>query len=71
MHFLANILTLISIARRKVSLSENQLTWRQAWFKQLSAHRDYFIPPTIILFSQLGPILFFEVGQRYGCLEAR
>lgn len=40
LHFLANILTLTSIARRKVYLSENRLPLWQAWRKQLKAHRD-------------------------------
>jgi hypothetical protein len=71
MCFLANILTLISIARRKVYLSDNRLTLWQAWCKQLKEHRDYFIPPTVILFSQLGLIIFFEVGKRYSCLESK
>ncbi|CAF0828885.1 unnamed protein product [Didymodactylos carnosus] len=74
LHFLANILTLISIARRKVYLSRNhtyEITYWRAWCIQLSKHRDYFIPPTVILLSQLGPILFFQIGERQECLEPK
>jgi len=71
LHFSANILTLISIARRKIYLSTHKLTLCNTWCTQILQHRDYFIPPTVILLTQLGPILFFEIGSRYACIEPK
>ncbi|CAF3845459.1 unnamed protein product [Rotaria sp. Silwood1] len=71
LHFLCNILTLISIARRKIYLSTGKLTCWNAWCTQIRIHRDYFIPPTVILLSQLAPMLFFEVGRQHACLEPK
>lgn len=71
LHFLANILALISIAQRKLYLSRNKLTLWKSWCTQISQHRDYFIPPTVILFSQLGNLLYFEIGTRYACIEPK
>ncbi len=72
LHFLSNVLVIISIARRKIYLSRSELTWWCAFYTQLSQHLEYFIPPTVILCSQLAPILYFEIGTRYAlCLEPK
>ncbi|CAF2772130.1 unnamed protein product [Rotaria sp. Silwood2] len=74
-HFLSNILTCISIVRRKVSLSHyasNHLTYRQAWLQQISLHRDYFICPLVIILCQLPHLIFFAITNTvFPCLEAK
>ncbi|CAF4683597.1 unnamed protein product [Rotaria sp. Silwood1] len=74
-HFLSNILTCISIVRRKVSLSHyanSHLTYRQAWLQQISLHRDYFISPLVILLCQLPHLIFFAITNTiFPCLEVK
>jgi hypothetical protein len=74
-HFLSNIFTCISIARRKVYLSDssnNRLTFWQAWSRQISLHRDYFVCPLIIILCQLPHLIFFAITETlHPCLQPK
>ncbi|CAF3497409.1 unnamed protein product [Rotaria sp. Silwood2] len=74
LHFIANILVLISITRRKVFLSQgrqSQLTMSHSLYQQIVNHSEYFLPPFVILLCQLTNLIAFQVALKLGCVEAK
>ncbi|CAF3860388.1 unnamed protein product [Rotaria sp. Silwood1] len=61
LHLISIVLTLTSIVRRKVYLSSNNLSYFRAWLDQIGLHRDYFIPPILILLCFLPHLIFFNI----------
>ncbi|CAF1437536.1 unnamed protein product [Rotaria sordida] len=74
-HFVSNILTCISTARRKVYLSNssnNRLSCWHAWLHQISLHCDYFVCPLVIILCQLPHLIFFAITNTlHPCLEPK
>ncbi|CAF1629507.1 unnamed protein product [Didymodactylos carnosus] len=69
LHFLATICVLTSIAKRKIFISESRESFWKMWFQQLGKHKDFLIPPFVIILCTMPHVVFIDI-KYYDCVES-